>query len=299
MQEAHTAMDSDSPIETSFCSAQSASEQLFVPFSSATARPCVPDAAMCAEVAAQLVSSSSTMSGITESDAAVLLNYLHPFVMESGEVFMREGGMGYNDHALLIVRGHVLLESMLGEEGESIPVSVLGPGRWVGEIARKDRVVMRQVSCRVADDAELLCGVLTRKQLFMLMTERPNLAAKLMLSMGYSSSLLLRELHQKMVCFIQINNMHQLNRAMDFAQLARKMLKSRHMPIGEASSPAEQPEPPTAEETASEQMASSASIGAGQTSWATSLHTGEQPAAPLQTVHIDTAIGVSHNTRID
>lgn len=205
--------------ETSFCSANQ-TQQYLLPFSSSTARPYVPDTSIRAEAADQLMA-NSTIAPIDRDEAFALLGYMHPFVIPAGEVFIREGTLGYNDHALFIVRGHVLLESMLGEDSESVPVGVLGPGRWVGEITQKDDMIMRQASCSVADDEDLLCGVLTRKQLFMLVVERPRLAAKLALSIGHSVSHLLRELNQKMVSFIQINNMHQLNRAMDLAQNAR------------------------------------------------------------------------------
>lgn len=147
------------------------------------------------------------MAALHEEEAYELLSHLHPYTIPAGEVFILEDDPDNKDFLMLILEGDVVVESTLSEH-QSLTVSVLGEGKWLGELSMLDGRA-RQAACRAADDGDVLCAILSRQDYLDLLRANPVLASKLTLVLAYNVTTFLRDVHQKMCRYAAIIQAHK------------------------------------------------------------------------------------------
>ena len=87
----------------------------------------------------------------------------------------------------------------------SAAIAVLKAGNWVGELGILDGNP-RQAACRAADDGDVVCAILSRQEFLDMLDTRTQLAAKLSLILASNVAHSLRDMHQKMCRYAEIQN---------------------------------------------------------------------------------------------
>ena len=83
--------------------------------------------------AAQLLVSGGALLGLSLAEARLIVGYMHPQLVNAGEVLIREGEASDNGFMALVVDGEVTVENASASD-ESVVVTVLGPGSLIGEM---------------------------------------------------------------------------------------------------------------------------------------------------------------------
>lgn len=156
------------------------------------------------QTAIQLLTSAASIAPFTEAEAAALVQHMHPYVIPAGERFLVEDEHANTDFMLLILSGEVMVESRL-VEGQVLTINVLRAGSWVGELALLDGRP-RRADCRASDDGDVLCAIISRRELLALLDTKPRLVAKLTLLLAANISFTLRAMHQKMCRYAEIQH---------------------------------------------------------------------------------------------
>lgn len=193
--------------------------------------------------AAQLLVNPNAAAVLTPHEAVEVLQYMHPFVVPAGELFIEEGSASSIDYALLVIKGVAIIETSGEAEGaEPLLIDVLEPGRWAGEMSLLDSLP-RQANCRAGDDENLLCAVLTRASYQKMLQQSPLLAAKLAMLLTAAINNVLWAVRLKMVCFMEINQAHQVQQVADRIE----QQPSQTEPAPQADSARDEPteQPPT------------------------------------------------------
>ena len=155
-------------------------------------------------MAVQLLTSANSIAPFTQEEALALVRHMHPYTIPAGERFLVEEEQDDTDFMMLILAGEVLVESHLAE-GRTLTVNILHAGSWVGELALLDGSP-RQADCRASDVGDVLCAIISRRELLTLLDAEPRLAAKLVLLLAANISATLRDMHQKMCRYAEIRN---------------------------------------------------------------------------------------------
>ncbi len=129
---------------------------------------------------------------------------MHPYTIPAGEWFIVEEDSRHNDFMMLILSGEVVVESDISE-GHTLTIAVLKAGNWVGELGILDGNP-RQAACRAADDGDVVCAILSRQEFLDMLDTRTQLAAKLSLILASNVAHSLRDMHQKMCRYAEIQN---------------------------------------------------------------------------------------------
>lgn len=156
------------------------------------------------KIAVQLLTSAASIAPFTEEEAAALVQRMHPYTIPAGERFLVEDEHSDTDFMLLILSGEVVVESHLSES-QVLTINILHAGNWVGELALLDGSP-RQADCRASDDGDVLCAIISRRELLALLDTEPRLVAKLTLLLAANISTVLRGMHQKMCRYAEIQN---------------------------------------------------------------------------------------------
>ena len=159
---------------------------------------------MALQLATQLITSAASIAPFTEEEATALVRHMHPYTIPAGERFLVEDEHADADFMMLILSGEVIVESRIAE-GQTLTVTVLHAGNWVGELALLDGSP-RQADCRASDASDVLCAIFSRRELLALLETEPRLIAKLTLLLAGNISAALRAMHQKMCRYAEIQN---------------------------------------------------------------------------------------------
>jgi CRP-like cAMP-binding protein len=158
-----------------------------------------------AKVAALLVTTSALVE-LSEADAHEVVAHMHPQLIKAGEVIMREGEANDTDFMALVLDGEVTVESGGTADGDSLVVSILGPGSLIGAMGLLDGGA-RSATCIASTDLAL--AILTRQAMTNLVAAQPKVAARLLLAMSKRIADHLRETNRKLKAFMQVGKAFQ------------------------------------------------------------------------------------------
>ena len=151
--------------------------------------------------AAQLLVSGGALLGLSLAEARLIVGYMHPQLVNAGEVLIREGEASDNGFMALVVDGEVTVENASASD-ESVVVTVLGPSSLIGEMGFIANVP-RSATCLATTDVML--AVLTRDTLTRLTQEQPRVAVHLVMTMSQHMAAHLREANRKLAALMQVS----------------------------------------------------------------------------------------------
>ena len=154
--------------------------------------------------AATLLITEGALVELSLADAREIVGYMRPTRMPSGSIVIRAGESSHSDFMALILNGEVTVENEAESAGggNSMVVSVLGPGSLIGDMGIIDGAP-RSATCIASTDLAL--AVLTRDAMTRLMEERPAVAARLLMAIAKRIADHLRETNRKLVTLSQVS----------------------------------------------------------------------------------------------
>lgn len=147
-----------------------------------------------AEAAADMLRAPTALMQLTEAQAHTVVKYMRPLIIPEGTVIFEEGDQDDTGYMLLIIGGEVTVETLIVSRQTPDTLSVLGPGRLIGEMALFDGAA-RSATCTAT--TLVRCAVLTREALEDLTQNEPVVAAHLMTAIGQCLTERLRQSHEK------------------------------------------------------------------------------------------------------
>ena len=154
------------------------------------------------EAAAHLLVTPSALADLSLADAARVVAYMKPKRFKAGTIVIQEGEARYNDYMLLLLSGDIAVENELPGAGDSMVVTIIGPGSLLGEMGVIDGSP-RSATCTANTD--ITVGILTRTALMRLLRDEPGVGARLLLAITKRMSDRLRETTRKLRTFAQMN----------------------------------------------------------------------------------------------
>jgi CRP-like cAMP-binding protein len=152
--------------------------------------------------AVELLQTLRAFVRLDADDARCVVAYLREVGFARGEVLFRAGDQHSLAHLLLVLEGEVSVDTgSLSPSGE-VPISVLGPGAMLGEMALLDGAP-RSATCTAL--SKLQAAGLARRGLERLIDEHPKVAAKLMAVLAQGLSERLRALDEQLQMYGQIH----------------------------------------------------------------------------------------------
>ena len=154
--------------------------------------------------AAALLVTEGALVELSAADGREIVGYMRPTRMPAGSVVIRAGESSHSDFMALILSGEVTVENDVESagKGNSMVVSVLGPGSLIGDMGIIDGAP-RSATCIASTDLAL--AVLTRQDMTRLMDERPTVAARLLMAIAKRIADHLRETNRKLVALSQVS----------------------------------------------------------------------------------------------
>lgn len=152
-----------------------------------------------AQQAAALLATPQALVALTADDARQVIPYMRLVSFPAGTAVFREGDDAGTSYLLLILEGEVAVDA--GQD-DQVPISVLGAGSIIGEMALLDGAP-RSASC-TAVSAVRAAG-LSRRGLELLIDEHPTAAARLMAGLGQRIADRLRAMGEQLQLYAQIN----------------------------------------------------------------------------------------------
>jgi CRP-like cAMP-binding protein len=159
-----------------------------------------------ADKAAAMLIGPAALMQLSHDDARVVVSYMRPHRIAQGTTFIREGDADKTDFMLLILDGEVTVETIVVSRSEPITLTVLGPGRLIGELGLLDGEP-RSASCTATTDVR--GAILTREALGKLLDDDPRTAAKLMMAISLRIAVRLRESTDKLKMYTQLTQAMQ------------------------------------------------------------------------------------------
>lgn len=153
-----------------------------------------------AALALQMLPAPSLTLPFTVDDARALLPFLRLVDAPRGTLLLAAGDVSHTAHMLFLLQGDVSVELMV--EGDSLPLSVLGPGQFIGELSLLDGQP-RSANCVALTDVR--AAGLSRTGLQRLVAEQPALAARLMALLATRIAERMRALGDQIKFYAQIS----------------------------------------------------------------------------------------------
>ena len=158
------------------------------------------------EEAAVLLSSAVTWMPLSVAQARLVISHMRPQYIAQGTVFIHEGDVTHTDRMFFVVRGEVVVESIEYTRDDPMTVTVLGPGSMLGELALLDGSP-RSASCTAS--TPLFCATLDRPGMLALLSEHPEVGARMVMAMALRMADRLRDNTVKLKRFVQLTRMLQ------------------------------------------------------------------------------------------
>ncbi len=152
-----------------------------------------------AQQAVTLLRTPQALVALTDDDARHVIPYMRLVSFAAGTTVFREGDDAGTSYLLLLLEGEVSVDA--GRENP-VPISVLGPGSIIGEMALLDGAP-RSASC-TAVSAVRAAG-LSRRGLELLLDEHPQVAARLIAGLGQRIAERLRALGDQLLMYGEVN----------------------------------------------------------------------------------------------
>lgn len=159
-----------------------------------------------ADKAAAMLIGPTALMQLSHDEARIVVSYMRPHRIDQGTIFIREGDVDKTDFMLLVLDGEVTVETIVVSRSEPITLTVLGPGRVIGEMGLLDGEP-RAASCTATTDVH--GAILTRAALGKLMDDDPRTAAKLMMAISLRMAVRLRESTDKLKMYTQLTQAMQ------------------------------------------------------------------------------------------
>ena len=159
-----------------------------------------------ADKAAAMLIGPAALMQLSPDEARIVVSYMRPHRIDQGTVFIREGDVDKTDFMLLVLDGEVTVETIVVSRSEPITLTVLGPGRLIGEMGLLDGEP-RAASCTATTDVH--GAILTREGLGQLLDDDPRTAAKLMMAISLRIAVRLRESTDKLKMYAQLTQAMQ------------------------------------------------------------------------------------------
>lgn len=159
-----------------------------------------------ADKAAAMLIGPAALMQLSHEEARIVVSYMRPHRIDQGTIFIREGDVDKTDFMLLILDGEVTVETIVVSRSEPITLTVLGPGRVIGEMGLLDGEP-RAASCTATTDVH--GAILTRVGLAQLLDDDPRTAAKLMMAISLRLAVRLRESTDKLKMYTQLTQAMQ------------------------------------------------------------------------------------------
>lgn len=169
--------------------------------------------------ASKLLMDSGFLNGLQEEEARILSDYIRPKRIDTGTVFYQSGQRDTEQTMAIILSGEVTVGTA---DGDYI-LSVLGPGRIIGEMSLLDRAA-RSANCTAA--SPLALGLLSREALERMVREQPALAARVFNAIAIHLAEHLRQTNNKLVRTLQVGKVIQQELDATHA-INRRLLKER------------------------------------------------------------------------
>lgn len=158
------------------------------------------------ELAAHLLVTPTALDSLTLRAATKVVTYMHPRVIPSGTVFIREGEAQNTGEMMLVLEGDITIENDMSGPDQRMVVNVVGPGNIIGEMGLLDGEP-RSATCTAV--TPVVVAVLTRAALIRLMRDDSTVAVQLLLALSTRMSQRLRETSRKLRTFSQMNKAMQ------------------------------------------------------------------------------------------
>lgn len=149
-----------------------------------------------------LLRTKSALFDLDEAEARCIVDYMRVVNLPRGATVFREGDAARTDHLLLILAGDVSVDMSDGERVDGLPVSVLGPGSVVGEMALLDGGP-RSATCTAMND--VIAAGISRAGLQRLAHEHPQVALRLMVAIAQRVGDRLRALGEQLRLYARLN----------------------------------------------------------------------------------------------
>jgi CRP-like cAMP-binding protein len=154
-----------------------------------------------AQRAAELLRTPGALLLLSPAEAEIVVAHMRLVNFAAGTVLFREGDDTRLAYMLLVLDGEVSVDTTAEGAAFSVPISVLGPGSVLGEMALLDGSP-RSATC-VAISPVLAAG-LSGKALEVLIERHPKVAAKLLISLGARIADRLRGLNNQLQLYAQM-----------------------------------------------------------------------------------------------
>lgn len=149
-----------------------------------------------------LLRTKSALFDLDDAEARCIVDYMRVVNLPRGATVFREGDAARTDHLLLILAGDVSVDMSDGERLDGLPVSVLGPGSVVGEMALLDGGP-RSATCTAMND--VIAAGISRAGLQRLAHEHPQVALRLMVAIAQRVGDRLRALGEQLRLYARLN----------------------------------------------------------------------------------------------
>ena len=149
-----------------------------------------------------LLRTKSALFDLDEAEARCIVDYMRVVNLPRGATVFREGDAARTDHLLLILAGDVSVDMSDGERVDGLPVSVLGPGSVVGEMALLDGGP-RSATCTAMND--VIAAGISRAGLQRLAHDHPQVALRLMVAIAQRVGDRLRALGEQLRLYARLN----------------------------------------------------------------------------------------------
>jgi CRP-like cAMP-binding protein len=149
-----------------------------------------------AERAVELLRRPQAALPLTEDEARTVVACMRFATYPTGSLLFREGDATGAGHLLLLLEGQVTVDT------EQVPISILGPGSIVGEMAFFDGAP-RSANCTAL--SHVLAAGLSRVGLEHLLESNPRAAAKLLAVLSHFTAERLRALGQQVQMMAEVN----------------------------------------------------------------------------------------------
>ena len=159
---------------------------------------------------------------LSRTEAALLAGYMEIQFVPAGLVFIRQDDPSQTDGMMLLLDGEVSVEKSASQASDSLVVSIAQPGALLGEMGILNDAP-RSASCVAYTDAVL--ALLTRDALERLVTEFPQVAAKLALGIASRLAERLRSTSSKLSTLSQVTA--AMHPTLDASTLAGGLKRSK------------------------------------------------------------------------
>jgi len=155
-----------------------------------------------AQLAADLLRKPPALLGLSETDARQVVGFMQLLDYPKGATLLREYDSAATGYMLLVLNGEVSVETAApGHGSEAVVISALGAGSLLGEMALLDGEP-RSTNCTAVSPVQ--CAGLSRQGLDQLLTQKPQVAARLLAEVASIIANRLRALSEQLRLYAQL-----------------------------------------------------------------------------------------------